>query len=379
MATDIYERLAEHLDNLPGGYPGTESGVELRLLRRLFTPEQAELATHLTLIAEEPRVVARRAGISKEEAEVRLSEMAQKGLIVSLHPKGRPIKYMAAMFIVGIYEFQVDDLEPELIHDFEEYLPALFDAEAWKKVPQLRTIPVGESVESRLEMMPYEQAEDIVRGQDKIVVAPCICRREQKIVAEGCDKPEEVCMSFGTSADYYQHRGTGRVISQSEALEVLGKANEAGLVLQPSNAKQPEFICCCCGCCCGVLRSMKRHPKPASLVSSPFYATLKAERCEGCGLCEGRCQMEALKMGDDRPVLDLDRCIGCGLCVSECPTGALKLVRKPDSELTTVPKNVEEQYISLSRARGKVNTAGLVKMMVKSKVDRLLATGRESA
>ena len=58
MAQDIYEKLAKHLDNLPGGFPRTPSGVEIRILRRLFTPDEAKLAVHLTLIPEEPRVVA---------------------------------------------------------------------------------------------------------------------------------------------------------------------------------------------------------------------------------------------------------------------------------------------------------------------------------
>ncbi|MBW1770343.1 MAG: 4Fe-4S ferredoxin, partial [Deltaproteobacteria bacterium] len=44
MATDIFKKLAEHLDKLPGGFPSTETGVELRILRRLFTPEEAEFA-----------------------------------------------------------------------------------------------------------------------------------------------------------------------------------------------------------------------------------------------------------------------------------------------------------------------------------------------
>jgi len=42
MATDIYERLAMHLDDLPAGFPRTEGGVEMRILRRLFTPEDAD-------------------------------------------------------------------------------------------------------------------------------------------------------------------------------------------------------------------------------------------------------------------------------------------------------------------------------------------------
>jgi electron transport complex protein RnfB len=80
MANDIYQKLAEHLDNLPGGFPPTESGVEMRILRRLFTPEEAALALHLTLIGEEPRVIARRAQLPTGEADHRLREMARKGL-----------------------------------------------------------------------------------------------------------------------------------------------------------------------------------------------------------------------------------------------------------------------------------------------------------
>jgi hypothetical protein len=44
---DVYEALREHLDSLPAGFPATESGVEIRILKRLFSPEEAELARHL--------------------------------------------------------------------------------------------------------------------------------------------------------------------------------------------------------------------------------------------------------------------------------------------------------------------------------------------
>ena len=66
MTTDLYQKLRKHLNDLPGGYPATETGVELRILKRLFTPEEAWLATHVTLIAEEPRVVAPRAKNGKD-------------------------------------------------------------------------------------------------------------------------------------------------------------------------------------------------------------------------------------------------------------------------------------------------------------------------
>lgn len=373
MTDDIYQRLARHLDSLPGGFPPTESGVELRLLRRLFTSEQAELAPHLTLISEEPRVVARRAGMGTEEADRRLGEMAKEGLILRIEPEreNQPFRYMAAQFVIGIWEFHVNDLDPEFIKDMNEYIPTLAE-EAWK-VPQLRTIPVGRSISVQNKVLPYEKAEEMVLSQEKLLVAPCICRREHTIAGHGCDKPEETCLIFGIGADYYKRNGIGRVIDQQEALDILEKANEAGLVLQPSNTQEVMNICCCCGCCCQVLKAFKRREKPASMTSTPFIASTNPDTCSGCETCVDRCQMEALQVMDEHVVLNADRCIGCGLCVSTCPTESLTLIRKPESEQLMVPKDMEKAAIQLGKARGKLGTGNLVSMLLKSKRDRLLA------
>jgi ferredoxin len=373
MATDVYHKLAKHLDDLPGGFPATESGVEQRILRRLFTPEDAELALALALLPEEPRVIARRAGIPTEEAARRLEVMEKKGLIYGIRTPGKPPQYMAQQFVVGIWEFQVNNLQADLIHDFEEYLPALFNAETWKKVPQIRTVPVGEAIDAQMEVMAYERAEALLQAHDTFTVAPCICRREMRLVGEGCDKPLETCLSMGMAADFYRRNGLGRAISKDEALDILVQAETAGLVLSPGNAKEPLFICACCGCCCGVLRSVKRYPKPASIVSSAFVAQANRETCQGCGTCVERCQMEAVWLDDGRVVLDADRCIGCGLCVTTCPSGSLSLMRKPQADQPFVPKDAVDTSIKLGQARGKLSTPALLGIVVKSKVDRLLA------
>ena len=373
MTNDVYQRLARHLDDLPGGYPPTESGVELRILRRLFTPDEAELAMHLTLLAEGPRVIARRAGLTQEEAASRLEEMATKGLIYRVQPRDKPPRYIALQMAIGIWEFHVNDLDTELVNDFDEYLPTLLDQETWQKAPQLRTIPVGESVPSQAEVLPYEQAEEIVRAQKRFAVAPCICRRERSLVGEGCDKPLESCLVFGSAADYYLQNGLARAIDLDETLAILERAADAGLVLQPANSKHPSNICCCCGCCCGVLRSLKTHPRPAELVATPFVAEVDVDACGGCGLCVDRCQMDALRLEDGVVALDGARCIGCGLCVPTCPTGALSLARKPEAEQPHVPRNLVDSTIRLARARGKLGVTEMAGMVTRSTIDRLLA------
>jgi electron transport complex protein RnfB len=364
---DVYKKLAKQLDDMPGGFPATESGVELRILRRLFNPEEAELTLNLTVIPEEPARIAKRLRLPEDETARRLEDMAMKGLIYRRPSKDGPPKYMAWQFVIGIWEYHVNSLDEGLIRDMEEYMPRLLDVETWKKVPQLRTIPVGQSIPVEHAVMPYEVAERLVRSHRRILVAPCICRRERKMVGEGCSRPEESCLVFGGGADFYLENGLGRMISQEEALHILAEADRAGLVLQPNNAQKAGNICCCCGCCCGVLRTIKKHPRPADIVSSAFRVSVDRESCDGCGVCLDRCQMEALRLEDERASADWDRCIGCGLCVTTCPTGSLTLERKPPSEQPVVPETMTKTYIKLARIRGKLKASRILDMWLKTK------------
>lgn len=369
MTEDVYKRLAKYLDDLPAGYRPTQSGVELRILRRLFTPEEAALAVHLTLFTEPPAAIAHRAGLPVEEVSARLAEMAAKGLVYETMEDGQP-RYMAAQFVIGIWEFQVGRLTPELIREMDEYGETGMDWEVWKEAPQLRTIPVNEQVVVSHEVMAHEQAVAIISRAESLAVAPCICRREREMMGDGCGKLLEACLMSGDGADYYVRNGWARRISREEALEVLRQADAQGLVLQPGNSKEAGSICCCCGDCCGILRRIKQLERPAEYVSSAFVAHFGEGLCSGCGTCIERCQMDALRMGDGgTAVLDLTRCIGCGLCVSTCPSGALTLARKPESEQPYVPRTTAEEYIRLGRRRGKLGA--MAKMLVRNQTARL--------
>lgn len=371
--TPVYVRLQQHLDDLPGGFPATEDGVELRILRRLFTPVEAELACHLTLIPEEARVIAHRAKAPVAEVSERLAGMAKKGLVFSIHQEDASPRYQAAQFVVGIYEYQLDKMDEGFVRDVEAYWDTLFNPEVWQAAPQARTIPVGKSVTYTPEVLAYEQAESLLKGHDRIAVASCVCRQEQKLIGEGCDKPAETCLSFDSGADFYVRNRMGRYISEEEASEIIALANEAGLVLQPSNSKKASFICACCGCCCGILRNLKRYPQPATLVAGAFRAQLDDAACVGCGICAERCQMEALTIADGRAHLDPGRCIGCGLCVTTCPTAALTLARKPPAEQPHVPQDIARTMLRLAQVRGRLGPVELGKLALQSLHDRIVA------
>jgi NAD-dependent dihydropyrimidine dehydrogenase PreA subunit len=348
----IYKTLAQHLDALPGGYPATESGIELRILKRLFTPEEAQTAVHLKMTPEPAAVVAQRMGADEHQLAARLDEMSRKGLILRVEKKGE-LRFMAAQFMVGIWEYHVNDLDEGLIKDVNAYLPYLTAAQEKIRTQQLRVIPISKSLTADIQVMPYEQAEKIIQQQSKIVVAPCICRKEHQMVGEGCGKPMETCLVFGGGAYFYEGNGIGRAISQEEALDILQQGIESGLVLQPGNAQKPANICMCCGCCCQVLKMLKRSGKPAQIACTSYYAVVDEQLCTQCGHCEEQCQMDAITLEEVARV-DLDRCIGCGLCIPSCEVEAIRLEAKDAQAQWVPPANVMGTYIDIAKERGKI-------------------------
>jgi hypothetical protein len=104
---------------------------------------------------------------------------------------------------------------------------------------------VGRSLEATLEVLAYESAEGLVRGQDKVLVAPCICRKEHKIKGGGCGKIDEACLVFGWGAEFYQRNGLGRMIDQDEALGILKRADKEGLVVcSPATPRRSSTSAC---------------------------------------------------------------------------------------------------------------------------------------
>lgn len=351
MAEEVYEKLADHLDRLPAGFPRTESGVELRILRRLFTIEEAEMACRLQMMPESVEQISRRTGIPGESLAERLREMSLKGLILRADRPEGPL-YMAAQYVIGIWEYHVNDLDTELVKDMNEYVPILFDSLSKLKTQQLRTIPIGASLTGEGAVLPYDEARRLIEEQSKILVAPCICRKEHALVGKGCGKSVETCLVFSGGAQYYEKNGIGRIIDQEEALGILKKAEEEGLVLQPTNAKKIINICLCCGDCCQVLKNIRRHPKPAEIVHSNFFARVRPDDCIGCEVCLDRCQMDAIEMVEGKAGINPDRCIGCGLCVPTCGGEAIDLLPKEERNRYVPPANVVETYTRMALERG---------------------------
>ncbi len=349
MSEDVYTRLREFLDKLPGGYPATDIGIEIRILKKLFSPEHAELTMKLTREPEDASSVAGRIGADESDIAEKLEDMAQRGLIFRVRENGKP-KYQAFQYIVGIYEFQLPHIDREFAEMMEEYFPYIGMSLAPLKTKQLRVAPVDSSIEGKRNVAPYNKIREMVKKQDLIVNNPCICRKEMALLDHECDRPRDLCFSFGKFAQYGIDNGTGTQITPEEALKLLDKAEEAALVMSPSNTQELEFICCCCGCCCGGLKGTKLLENPAEYFHSYYTAEIDADECTACGTCLDRCQIDAIVEKDDAMQVNPARCIGCGLCVDTCPMEAITMKEKEGVEDPSA--DLDEMLQRLASERG---------------------------
>ena len=352
--SDVYERLRARLDNMAAGFPETESKIEIRLLKHLFTEEEAEFFVLLQPLLESPEDVAER--LKRDPAEVAefMERMAKKGLLFRQRKDDR-VRYAAVPWVVGIFEFQVNSINKDLARDHEEYLEEAFLQNLQShKTPVMRTIPINRQIVADWPIAPYEDALQIVENQEKILITNCVCRTQTALAGSDCDKPMERCFMFGSHADYYAENGLGRFITKEEARQIILKNEEAGLVMQPFNSQKVGGMCSCCGDCCGMLRSLKKQPNPAEAVQSNYFARVNEELCTGCETCVDRCQMEAIEVVDGISTITLNRCIGCGLCVTTCPEEAVQLIKKSEDQLYEPPKSGVETYMRIMQERGKI-------------------------
>jgi electron transport complex protein RnfB len=355
----IYRDLQKYLDRLPIGYPATKSGVEIRILRHLFTPEEAKIALQLSMIAEPIERIYQRvkkSGISIEELQQILDHMAHKGSIFTRREGDKKL-YMNIWLAVGMYEFQVERLTKDFARDLLQYDDEAFDDEAVRiKIPQMRTIPVekGLPVPDKYQVSTYDNVREIIENaHGQLAIANCVCRQTKDLLGENCTNTDlrETCFLVSPeAAGYYVDVGIGRNITKEEALDILGRAQEAGLVLQPENTQHPGFICCCCGDCCGILVAIKKSPRPADYYATNYCVEVDPELCTGCEICVERCQLEARVMVDGVATVNPDRCIGCGNCVVFCEFGANQL-RKKEQELVP-PKDTQALYMKIMSQRG---------------------------
>jgi len=351
MSDQVYYKLAKVLDTLPNGFPPTESGIEIKLLKKIFTPDEADLFCDLRLTTETAEEISARTGRPLEGLEDKLTSMWERGEVW-----GQVVddvkSFKMIPWIVGIFEFQNSRMDLEFCELCEEYAMH-FGMETFSFTPHLlQVIPIEEEISADQQVVPYEQLSNIIENGKSFSLNSCICKKEKGFLGNPCSKPEDVCMWISDVPDFHNNSYWGNKISKEEAYDVLRKSEEAGLVHMTTNIQEGQwFICNCCGCCCGGLISVKMGI--TSICNAHYYADIDQDKCDECGVClEERCQTEAIEETDEGYMVIKSKCVGCGLCATTCESEAIKIYRKPEDQIFIPPKNENEWMEERARSRG---------------------------
>jgi len=356
---EIYEMLRSKLNKAPVGVPKGLDDEEKEILRVLFAEDEAEFALKLPLVSFTLEDISKKIGKDIDSLKATLDKMAKKGTVFK-DEKGDETVYRLLPVVVGWAETPFwpgpgkDSRQERLAPLWDKYWTDVWlDEVGDRNTSVMRTLPERDAISSEAQVMPYEDAVEVVKARDYHVVAHCPCRIIARLSGKGCKHTLEVCLHFGSMGRYMVKHGLGRRISVEETLQILKKANREGLVhVVENHSGRVSVLCNCCDDCCMWFRSIYEAKHPNALAKSNYYAEVDTEKCVACGICAIRCPMHAItvKRNKEFAKVDKNRCIGCGVCYPTCAGDAIRLVRRDE---TVKPSEYRNYLTNLLKDRGK--------------------------
>lgn len=328
---NVYQRLANMLDQLPPGISQTPSIMEV--LRLQYTPIEADLAVKVGLKGVKLDQVQERTGIEKNKLRKMLNTMADKGTMW-ISPRKEDPNYRAlgiggpGLIETGAWGNVRFPHSVELMKAMKKFqyewatrgLPAL-------GFPMSRVWPATVALPDDAE--PSENVAELIKQAGYWSVSTCSCRLPHWIADPGnhCQHLLETCLLLGDMGRWAVEHGMAREITCDRAVELLRKCNEDGLV----HTYDPNWaICNCCADCCVFFVSL-RETGAAVLQRSDFVAKVNRETCTACHTCADRCPVDAIEI-EEYAMVDDNRCLGCGVCVPTCSTESVALARRSQAE-----------------------------------------------
>jgi ferredoxin len=302
---------------------------------------------------------------TEEEIDNRAKEIAKKGFIFNQpSSSGLMIYRLMPIVMIGAFEYQfmqempkddagikrlkkISELYEKLMKELAGAVQTNYDSMtvAFEKTPAFdRTVPLRTNVEGKTividktigaeeQVLPAQTVEEIINKYDDIAVGNCFCRQYREMLGENYDHigiSSEVCFTFGKSARHVIQQGFARRVTKKEAIEIMKKVEEAGLVHKAFHNKsdimqEENSICNCHPAYCDNFRLHREGAFP--ILNTCFYLSeVDLGKCTGCAICEEKCPMDAISLNaDNKAEVNAERCIGCGVCAHFCPECAISL------------------------------------------------------
>ncbi len=324
----VYQQLAEQIG------AGT-SAIIPRIFASLVTEEEAKVL----LAAAPPATLAEladRSGVAAADVEDMIEPLFRKGLLFK-SKKADATRYYRVRQVLQMHDATavMRDGPREMLDLWKEFTCSEWTdtmklVESILPHPAMRVIPINVSVEPNSAILAMDDVGKLIESARTIAVTKCSCRA----IDGKCGHEVDVCLQLDRAADYSIERGTGRPLTREQALALLEKCEEAGLVHVAENKQGVgNVICNCCNDCCINWTSI-RAGLGKFIAPSRFRAEVSGVDCNGCALCVDRCFFEAMQMTEANAIAGVDhgKCMGCGVCRTACPTDAIRmtLVRSDD-------------------------------------------------
>lgn len=333
----LYVKLRTLIDTIGVGIGSEVGDASFDLVMHLFSEEEAQACLEM------PRGVhftatdfSVESGRAEDECLALCESLSSRGLLYRMRRAGVAYFSLIPQFH-GIYEYNWTNYTPEWLGKHTAQMGADVKQQFYNSETSFyRTVPVDKEVVANEEILRYDDYEKIIRSNTVLAVAQCQCRKTKEILGTtdpNCKHPTETCLSTGEEAQFYIENGIGRQIEQEEALAIIRRSVDAGMVIQCCYSKESEIICSCHGDCCSILGSYVALAPVAdeyNVWGNLSHYTLKHDKdaCIKCGSCEQQCPLFAISMNEEGFPTVAMNCVRCGQCGTVCPAGARKLVQK---------------------------------------------------
>ena len=288
----------------------TEDAPEYYCMANIVSDDEADIAIAAGLRKERTaEYLAKKVGKTVEEIAPSLDRLVYYGIFRRTFDEklGEDVYFMQ-IFAPGILEMMVNNQElmrehPEVGRAFEEYTrirmqlmgPILPDGYGL-----MRVIPVESAIKDIPGVSDYERLSYYLNKYDTFSVSPCSCRASRTSINDGCGHlADEMCVQMGKGAEHYIRSGRARRITREEALEIVLRAEENGLMHDIPNIEEAgdsAAICNCCACACFGLRAGLMFGA-RDAIRSNFVAEIDEAKCVACGQCVETCPGNALRLG----------------------------------------------------------------------------------